>query len=53
MKYVLLITIIQNGYLDKFKEYHENKTKCIAAKIEVLKRDNSLTKVKAVCRRVK
>jgi hypothetical protein len=52
MKYILLITIIQHGFTDKFKEYYNSKSECLNAKQEKLKHNNSVTKVIAKCQKV-
>jgi hypothetical protein len=52
MKFLLLITIIQHGHTDIFKEFYKTKVECVKAKEEALMHDNEITKVTAKCLKV-
>jgi hypothetical protein len=45
--------IIQNGITDKFYDNFNTSKECNVAKIEALKRDNEITKVRATCTKTK
>jgi hypothetical protein len=49
MKWLLLIYFTQGGVTEKFMEFYKTKPECQEARLEKLKWNNKVTKVRAKC----